>query len=308
MGWTTLLLGGLVTFAVLVGLLFPVVFAVIIANHRLGPPRVRGLSPGEEPRYLGLITEPSRRHLEDLGFRAAGYLATRPIIQVEREILQLVMRNDETRTLAYLYVRNPFSATRPSTVGFESFLPDGSVFGTSARFTRGVGTRLPNRLRSGADDEQGMYRDHVAALVRSGLAAIELPATFEGLVALNVNDAAWIWRTRLEQGVVVTSRAGGFRYTRWAALMSVPTLLSSQLANAVVESRRRRLDQAKAPLVDAGAPEIRQFLDERARRRKEAAEAASSKMNMGRTKTVLLWVTMVISFTAVWQLLNHRGR
>ena len=122
------------------------------------------------------------------------------------------MRNDETRTLAYLHVRTPFTVARPSTVAFESFLPDGTVFGTSARFMPGIGPRLPNRQRSAAADDEGIYRDHLACFVRSDLAAIELPATFEGLVALNVTDAAWIWRTRLEQGVVVPSRAGEFRF------------------------------------------------------------------------------------------------
>jgi hypothetical protein len=102
----------------------------------------------------------------------------------------LVLRNDETRTLAYFHVRHPFTEARPSAVAFESFLPDGTVFGTSPGFRLLAGAQLPNRRRSAADDDQAMYRDHLAALIRSGLAAIELPPTFEGLIALNINDAA----------------------------------------------------------------------------------------------------------------------
>ena len=303
-----MLSGGIGAFALLFIVLFPLVLCVVIGNYRLGPPRVRALSQGEEPRYLELITEPARRRLEELGFRPAGYIATQPIFQAEREIVQLVMRNDETRTLAYLHVRRPFTEARPSTVAFESFLPDGTVFGTSARSMPVIGPELPNRRRSAAGDDQGIYRDHLAALVRAGLAAIALPATFEGLVALNINDAAWIWRTRLEQGTVVAPRGGGFRYARWTSLVSVPLVLWTQFANAIVEARLRRVDRTKGPAVDAGVPEIRQFLDARARRTKEAAEAASAKLNMGRSKTVILWVSMVFAFVVFWQLLNHRFR
>jgi hypothetical protein len=230
MGWTTLLFGGVGGFALLIVVLFPIVFSLLMSNYRLAPPRVRGLAPGEEPRYLELVTEPAKRRFEALGFRQAGYMATQPMMESEREVVQLVMRNDETRTLAYFHVRRPFTETRPSTIGFESFLPDGTVFGTSARFMAIIGPRLPNRRRAAADDDEAMYRDHLAALVRSGLAAIELPDSFQGLIALNVNDAAWIWRTRVEQRVVVEARAGGFRYARWASLASVPKILFGQWA------------------------------------------------------------------------------
>ena len=110
------------------------------------------MAPGEEPRYLELITEPARHRFEELGFRHAGYLATQPMMQAEREIVQLVMRNDETRTLAYFYVRHPFAEARPSAVVFESFLPDGTVFATSARLMPIIGPQLPNRRRSRADE------------------------------------------------------------------------------------------------------------------------------------------------------------
>lgn len=306
MGWTTLLLEAVGGFALLFVVLFPIVFSFVIGNYRLAPPRVRGLAPGEEPRYLELITEPARRRFEELGFSPAGYIATQPMMKAEREIVQLVMRNDQTRTLAYFYVRHPFREERPSAVGFESFLPDGTVFSTSARSMPVIGPRLPNRRRSGADDDQGIYRDHLATLVRRGLAAIELPTTFEGLLALNVNDAAWIWRTRLEQGVVVAAPAGGFRFGRWASLASVPKILWGQLANAIVEARRGRSDRAKGPVVDGRVPEIQQFLEERTRRRKEAAEAVSRKLKTSRGKTMTLWIAMVIGFTVFWQLLNHQ--
>lgn len=307
MGLTTLLFGGVGSFALLFVVLFPVVFCFLISKCPLAPPHVRGLAPGEEPRYLELITEPARRRFEKLGFRAAGYMATKPMMESEREIVQLVMRNDETRTLAYFHVRTPFTESRPSSVAFESFLPDGSVFGTSARFHPVIGPRLPNRRRSAVDDDEGMYRDHLAALVRSGLAGIELPDTFEGLIALNVNDAAWIWRTRVEQGVV-TARDGGFRFARWAALASVPKILLAHLANAIIEARQRRLDRAKSPVVDASVSEIRQFLEDRARRRREAAKASSRKLEMGRGKTVLLWISLVFGFVVMWQFLNHQRR
>ena len=196
------------------------------------------------------------------------------------------------------------SEARPAAVSFESFLPDGTVFGTSGRFGTIVGPALPNRRRSTADDDQGVYRDHLAALVRSGFSAIELPATFEGLLALNVNDAAWIWRTRVELGVCVPTRAGGFRFSRWASLASVPKILWSLCASAIVEARRRRWDLARGPVVNGRAPEIRQFLEERTRRTKEAADAASAKLNGN--NSMLVWIGIVIGFMIVWQLLNHQ--
>jgi hypothetical protein len=301
-----LLSGGVGAIALVFVVLFPVVFAFLMAKHRLGPPRVRGLSPGEAPRYIQLITEPAARRFEQLGFRRAGYMATQPIMQAEPEVVQLVMRNDETRTLAYVSAGRPFSEAHPSMICFESFLPDGTLFGTSARFMPVIGPPLPNRRRSDADDDEGMYRDHLASFVRSGLAAIELPATFEGLVALSVNDAAWIWRTRLEQGVVVPSDAGGFRYARWASMLSVPKILWAQWAKAIVQVWRRRSDRAKGPIVDASAPEIKQFLEDRARRQREALAATRAGFKTSRTRTAILWVSMVFGFVVFWQLLNHQ--
>lgn len=108
MGCTTAL-GVVGVLALLFVVLFPIVFAYIIGNYRLGPPRIRGLAPGEEPRYLQLVTETARRRFEELGFRPAGYIATQSIMIAEPEIFQLVMRNDETRTLAYFHVRRPFT-------------------------------------------------------------------------------------------------------------------------------------------------------------------------------------------------------
>jgi hypothetical protein len=302
-----LLLGGVGLVAALFVVCFPIVFCFIVANYRLGPPSVRGLAAGEEPpRYLELVIESARRRFEELGFRRAGYLAIQSIFEAEPEIVQLVMRNDETRTLAYFYVSTPFTAERPSAVAFESFLPDGTVFATTARFAPIIGPELPNRRRSAAADDQGIYRDHLAALVRAGLAPIELPDTFQGLLALNVNDTAWIWRNRLDHGVVVGAPAGGFRFTRWAALTSLPKFLYSQLASKLIEARRRGSNREQGPVVDANAPEIRQFVEERTRRRKAAAQEAASKPGMSRTKTALLWLTMVVSFAVFWHLLGHQ--
>ena len=306
MGWATPLIGALGFIALMVGVLYPIILCSIIGKLRLAPPRVRGLAPGEEPRYLELITDPARRRCEELGFRRAGYLATQPAVETEPEVVQLVMRNDETRTLAYFHVRHPFTEARPSTVSFESFLPDGTVFATLPGFTLRIGARLPNHRPSAAEDDQGIYRDHLAALVRSGLATIELPASFEGLVALNINDAAWIWRTNLDRRVVVAAPAGGFRFARWATLASIPRLVSSKLVNAIVEARRRRSDRTKGPVVDAHVPEIRDFLEERTRRRKEALKAVTGKPTGSPGKTIACWIALVSSFTVAWNLIDHQ--
>jgi hypothetical protein len=306
-GWATLLIGvgtfGLLLVAVFVALLWS-----SIRNARLGPPRIRGLSREEEPRYLELATEPARRRLEALGFQRAGVMATQPIGRADPEVAQVVMRNDEARTLAYLHVRFPFTETRPSSVSFESFLPDGTAFSTRDRLISSVVPALPNRQRSNAPDEPGVYRDHLAGLGRSGLMAIELPPTFEGLVALNVNDAASTWRTRLEHGSVVPQGQGEFRYSRWTSLACIPRLLFGQLRGALLESQRRQSDHAQGPFVDGSAPEIRHFLDERARRRKEAAAAATASFKTGSTRKAMLWMAMVIGFTFMWRYLNHRPR
>jgi hypothetical protein len=172
----------------------------------------------------------------------------------------------------------------------------------------GIFRRLPNRQRSTAVDDEGIYRDHLASLVRSGLAAIELPASFEGLVALNATDAAWIWRTQQEQGAVVASRAGEFRFSRRASMLSFPMIVAAQWASAIVEARRRRSDRDKAPVVDASAPEIKQFLDDRTRRRKEAAAAANANMKGSPLRAAVLWISMVFAFVVFWQLLNKHRR
>jgi hypothetical protein len=235
-------------------------------------------------------------------------MATQPITEADREVVQLVMRNDETRTLAYFHVRHPFTEARPSAVAFESFLPDGTVCGTSSRYAPlNIGPRLPNHWRSAAEDDQGIYRDHLAALARSGLAAIELPATFEGLIVLNVNDAAWLWRTRLERRAVVVAPAGGFRFGRWATLASVPRVLFlGKLVNAIVEARRRRSDRAKGPVVDARVPEIREFLEDRTRHWKDALKAASSRPKTSPGKTIMVWLALVGGFAVAWHFLNHQ--
>jgi hypothetical protein len=307
-GWTTLLVEGVGALALLFAVVFVLLFWSAIRNFRLGEPRVRGVRDGEAPRYLELATEPARRQFEELGFRRAGYLATKPMLEAEAEVVQLVMRNDETRTLAYLHVRTPFTEARPAAVGFESFLSDGSVLGTRQGFIPGIGRPLPNRRRSSATDDEGVYRDHLAALAQSGLEATELPATFEGLVALNVADAAWVWRRKLEDGSVVAWRGGGFRIARWASLAYIPRLLLGQVRGRIAEAQRRRSDQAPGPVVDAHLPEIRQFLDQRGRRTKEVAEAATKHFKMSRTRTAVLWVALVIGFMVFWQLLNRRLR
>ena len=138
--------------------------------------------------------------------------------------------------------------------------------------------------------------------------AIELPPTFEGLVALDVDDAASIWRMRLEHGSIVSEREREFRYSRWTSLACIPRLLFGQMRSALLEPRRRRSDQAQGPVVDGRAPEIRHFLDERARRPKEAAAAATATFKTSTTRKAMLWLAMVIGFTFMWRYLNHRPR
>jgi len=181
--------------------------------------------------------------------------------------------------------------------------------GTTGRFASTIGPPLANRRRSDADDDRGIYRDHVAGLAQAGLAATVLPGTFEELVALNIADAAWIWRTRVEQGVVVVSeRDGEFRYARWASLAAIPRLLSEQLWRAILEARRRKSDRTLGVVVDARAPEIRQFIDDLARRKKEAADATAEHFKLSRGRTATLWMALVIGFTVFWQFLSHRPR
>jgi hypothetical protein len=304
-GWTTLLVEGLGAFAVVVVAVFILVFWSLIRNYRLAPPRVRGLSSGQQPRYLEILSQPARRRFEELGFREAGYLATKPMMESEPEVVQLVMRSDETRTVAYLYARRPFNEARPCVVSFESFLRGGSVFATSGRLVSTIGPPLPNRRRSLLDDDRDVYRDHLAALAESGLAAADLPADFEGLVALNVADVAWIWRTRLEQRVVVAALDGGFRYAKWPSLASIPRVLFEQLRSAIVEASRRQSGRELGPVIDTHAPEIRQFIDDCARRKKEASEATAHGFKMSRGHTATLWVALVIGFTIFWRYLSH---
>ena len=305
--WTLVVEGG----GAIVGL-FLVLWVLLMwswnRSIQLAPPRVRGLSAQEEPRYLELITAPAQRRFEKLGFRRAGYLAVQPIGAEDPEIAQLVMRNDDTHTLAYFHARAPLTAERPTTVSFESILPDGSPFGTRERIAFIVGPQLPNRRRSPAPDDESVYRDHLATLARSGLPTMELPASFDELVGLNELDASRLWQRRLREQVVVPARGPGYRYSRWHSLSCLPALLFLLLRLKIEDARRRRLDRARGPVVDLKAPEIQQFLAERARHKKEVAAAVSNKFKMSRTRTTLLWIAMTIGFTIMWQFLNHRPR
>jgi hypothetical protein len=87
MEWAAPLVGALGFIAFLVIVLYPIFFCSIVGKIRLAPPRVRGLAPGEEPRYLELVTDPARRRFEELGFRRAGYMATQAGTEAEREII-----------------------------------------------------------------------------------------------------------------------------------------------------------------------------------------------------------------------------
>jgi hypothetical protein len=78
-----------------------------------------------------------------------------------------------------------------------------------------------------------------------------------------------------------------------------------KLVNAIVEARRRRSDRTQGPVVDARDPAIREFLEERARRRKEAIKAASPGPKISPGKTIARWLALVIGFTVAWQLINR---
>src|SRR5215204_41306 len=102
-----------------------VLFAVWATIRQMGlsPPVVAGRSSAEAPHYLELATAATRHRLKELGFQVTGCMVTQPIqVDLSREVPALVMRNDQSRTAAYLAVRDPFSDSRPVRVSFDSFL------------------------------------------------------------------------------------------------------------------------------------------------------------------------------------------
>lgn len=282
-----------------------------VRNVRLRPPSVRGLSEIEGPRYLDLVTESAQRCFEGLGFRRAGYLALQPTsFETADEIARLMMRNDETRTVAYLHVRSPFTEARPVGLAFDSFLADGSCFTTSDGPP--TGPPLPYLRYSRALDHEAVYREHLAALAQLGLATGDVPATFEGLVAANVADVARLWQARRDQGLVVPAGDGAFRYGAWRALAAIPVamfvLFKRTVLKVILGPRRNLSVQEQNPVALMLLPEIEAFLDQARRRQKEGAEVAARRFKESRSRTVLLWGSGIIAFVVVWRLLNHRPR
>ncbi len=293
----------------LLGVFVPcLIFATWASIRQMGlsPPRVSGLAPAEVPRYLELGTAPARQRLEELGFRVAGYLVTQPIqVDLAREVVSLVMRNDETRTAAYLRVRNPFSDARPVRLTFESFLSDGSIFstvdGSLVAFVAWFGPE--RRHLSSALDHEGMYRDHLAAVAGVGVATREVPP-FDGIVAENVAEAARLWRLQLDRGFVVASADGTFRHPAAKALFATPGLIASTATAAMLERRRDKLAAAKGPFAPRAA-ELQAFLDERKGRAAIVGRAAAEHYTKGPAGNVLLVTVAIFAFVVVWQLLNR---
>jgi hypothetical protein len=285
-----------------------VLFGVWATLRQMGlsPPVVRGRSSAEAPRYLELAAASTRRRLEELGFHVTGCIVTQPIqVDLSREVVALVMRNDESRAVAYLRVRNPFSDSRPVRVSFDSFLSDGSTFttvdGSLVAFCVWFGP--DRRHESDALDAESMYRDHLAAVARTGVATREVPS-FEGIVAENVKDAARLWQLQLDRGFIVASAGGTFRHPAAKALFGTPAVLAKMMAVARTERRRNKVAEATAPAAPRAA-ELQAFLDQRKDRAKIVGREAAEHYTKGRGGRVLLWAVGVVTFIVVWRLLNH---
>jgi hypothetical protein len=277
-----------------------------IRQMGLSPPIVTGRSSAEVPRYLELATASTRQRLEGLGFHVTGCMVTQPIqVDLSREVASLVMRNDQSRAVAYLRVRSPFSDSRPVRVAFDSFLSNGSTFttvdGSLVAFCARFGP--DRRHESDALDTESMYRDHLAAVARTGVAMREVPP-FDGIVAENVKDAARLWQLQLDRGFIVASADGTFRHPAAKALFETPAVLAKMLAVAGLERRRNKAAEAAGPAA-ARAAELQTFLDERKDRAKIVGREAAEHYTKGRGGRLLLWAVAVVTFIVVWRLLNH---
>ena len=283
----------------------------MLRHARLAPPSVRGLAPGESFHVLDLAVAPTRRRFEELGFRVAGYVAVQPIhVELTDEVVQLLMRNDETRTVACLLIRDPFSDARPARVSFDSFLSDGSMFSTVDGSSVSLfDWRDPeHRQQSAAFDEEGLYKDHLAAIRLRGMAVREVPS-FDDIVVANALEAARLWVSQVDSGVVRQSSDGSFRHPAAKSLFGMVPLLLRALASKRLENRRDRLAEQTRPRTTAAPrpPELHAFIEKRTGKVKTAAREASDRFHKG-PRRALLWIVAIATFIVTWRALQHRHR
>ncbi len=252
-----------------------------------------------------------RQRLEELGFRVAGYLAVQPMqVELTDEIVQLLMRNDDTRTVANLYVRFPFTDARPLRVSCDSFLSDGHIFST----VDGAGVGLiawfgpEHRQTSAALDEEGLYQDHLAAIRSRGLAVREIPS-FDDIIVANALEAARFWLHQVDSGLVQRSSNGSFRHPTAKALFGTVPLLLQALAAKRLENRRDRLAEEKRPRTSAAPrpPEVQAFIDKLSGQIKASGREAGNRFSKGPGR-VLTWAVAIVAFILTWRHLQQRHR
>jgi len=279
-----------------------------LRHTRLAPPRVRQMAPGEAAGVLDLVVAPVRKRFEDLGFRVAGYIATQPMqVDLMDEIAELVMRNDETRTVATLHIRFPFTDARPIRVAFDSFLSDGSTFSTVDGSVVGLVAWFgpEHRQESAALDEEGLYQDHLAAIKARGAAVRDIPS-FDDIVVTNALDASRLWLLQIDRGLIRPSTDGSFRHPAAKSLFATVPLILRLLAARRLERRRDRLAEQRRPRpsADPRPPEVQAFVDERTRRAKAAGQAAADRFNKGPGR-VLLLIVAIAAFIVTWRYLQR---
>jgi hypothetical protein len=276
---------------------------------RLAPPRVRALAPGESSRVLDLLVAPLRQRFEELGFRVAGYLAVQPMqLELTDEIVQLVMRNDETRTVASFHIRYPHTDARPVRLSCDSFLADGTTFSTVDGSVVGLIAWFgpEHRQQSAALEEEGLYQDHLAAIRLKGPAVREIPS-FDDIVVANALEAARFWLHQIDRGFVRRSSDGSFRHPAAKSLFATVPLLLRALAAKRLENRRDRVAERKRPRTSAAPrpPEVQAFIDKRAGQIKAAGRDAGDRFTKGPGR-VLVWIAAIVTFIVTWRHLQHR--
>ena len=148
-----------------------------------------------------------------------------------------------------------------------------------------------------------MYRDHLAAVARTGVTTREVPP-FDGIVAESAKEAARLWQLQLDRGFIVASADGTFRHPAAKALLATPALLARTLAVGRLERRRDKFAEATRPAAPRAA-ELQAFLDERKDRAKIVGREAAEHYTKGWGGRLLLWAVAVLTFIVVWRWLNH---